>query len=170
MQLSLLTKRQKVLFEITIYSALFVLSFLFPICNYYYLAEDESMIVKPQYFNNIKIVYVFLAYFLMVVFAFFSASKILLRVINILAIVLVILVFLYIQLSFVWWGASPYHPDLAAGYWLSHLFLLLLVIRTFAWSGKFAEIGFHRKMKIPFGALSILMLALIVYWVLRVLF
>lgn len=157
MKFSLQTKRQKVLFEITIYSVLFVLSFLFPICNYYYLAADDSMmVVEPQYISDFVEAYLFPIYYLIILLAFLSANKSRSRRMNVFVILLMVLADLYIEFAFGWWGGGPFHPDFAAGFWLSQLFLALLIIRTFTWSGQLDEIRLNPKAGKVFATLSVL--------------
>jgi hypothetical protein len=149
-------KSKNTLIEFLIYSILFTLSLsLFPICNFYYLGDNETMLTKPQYFFDFGVSYVFPLFFLMVILAFLSLKKALVITINIIVIIFTLLTFLFIQLGFAWWGASPFHPDFQAGYWLSQLLILIVIIRTFTLIKRFPEFNLNRKTTIMFSILSI---------------
>lgn len=149
-------KSKNTLIEFLIYSILFTLSLsIFPICNFYYLGDNDTMLTKPQYFFDFGISYVFPLFLSMVILAFLSLKKALVITINIIVIILTLLTFLFIQLGFAWWGASPFHPDLQAGYWLSQLFILIIIIRTFTLIKSFPEFNFNRKATMMFSVLSI---------------
>lgn len=159
-------KSKNTLIEFLIYSALFTLSLsLFPICNFYYLGDNEMMLTKPQYFFDFGVSYVFPLFFSMVILAFLSLKKALVIIINIIVIIFTLLTFLFIQLGFAWWGASPFHPDFQAGYWLSQLLILIVVIRTFTLIKSFPEFNLNRKSTMIFSILSIsIPLLFISYW------
>lgn len=149
-------KRKAALIEISAYTVLFVISLLFPICTFYYLGKDDSMITKPQYIQDFGIAYLFPLFYAMVLCAFFSSRKGMVITINILVLVFAALLFLVVQLSFAWWGVSPFHPDLGTGYWLSHLVILLLIVRTFTWSGRLHEMRFSKSVRTTALVLSVL--------------
>lgn len=127
---------KSLLIELAVLSILFGLSFLFPMCTFYYLGEQESIIEKPQYANSFQIAGLFVPYFLMVLLALLSAKKVILRIVNILVLLSAALTYFLIILGFNWWGASPFHPDLNIGFLLINLFLLILIIRSYMWIGK----------------------------------
>jgi hypothetical protein len=60
----------------------------------------------------------------------------------------------YIILGFTWWGASPFHPDLQAGYWLSQLFLLVTVARTSFYRKQLDDISFRPRLRWTFTLLA----------------
>ena len=53
-----------------------------------------------------------------------TGTKAWIALITIIVIIFTLLTFLFIQLGFAWWGASPFHPDFQEGYWLSQLLFL----------------------------------------------
>jgi len=125
-------------------------------CNFYYLGEGDSMIMRPQYITEFRMAYLFPLYYLMVLIGFLTLRKGFLITINILVIILSILTLFIIQLGFAWWGVSPFHPDLSFGYWLSHLILLIVVIRTFTLTSKLKEIELNKKITLLFSYLTII--------------
>lgn len=166
----MINKKTKItLIEFLIYSILFILSLsLFPICNFYYLGDNEIMLTKPQYFFDFGISYVFPLFFTMVILAFFSLKKALVITVNIIVIIFTLLTFLFILMGFGWWGASPFHPDFQAGYWLSQLLILTVIIRTFTLIKCIAELNLNQKIKITFSILSISIPLLFILYILIV--
>jgi hypothetical protein len=145
-----------ILIEFLIYSVLFILSLcFFPICNFYYLGENDSMLTKPQYFFDFEIAYSFIVYFLIIITGFFSLKKWLIISINILVMIFMFLTFLFVKMLFGWWGASPFHPDFQLGYWLSQSLILVLIIRTFTLLDKISEINLNKKITLFFSFFSI---------------
>ena len=124
-------KTSIILIEFFAYTVLFILVFLFfPVCNFYYLGRHEEMITKPQYFIDFKPAYTFPLYLSLVLISFLSLKKKIIRRMNFLVLLLILLTYVFISMGFVWWGASPFHPDFQAGYWLSQLILLVVIIRS----------------------------------------
>jgi hypothetical protein len=149
-------KTKSILIELLVYTILFALSLsLFPICNYYYLADKEMMLTKPQYFSDFGISYVFPLFYAMVVLGFLSQKKGLIITVNIVVIIFTLLTFLSILMEFAWWGGSPFHPSFQAGYWLSHLILIVLILRTFRIIKRLNELNLNRKMTMTFSILAI---------------
>jgi hypothetical protein len=142
-------KTRNILLEFLIYSVLFGLSIgVFPICNFYYLGDNDEMLTEPQYLNDIAILYALPLFFILVMIGFLSLKRAVIIVLNTVVIVLTLLLFLFIQLSFAWWGASPFHPDLQAGYLLSHIFLFVLIIRTFILLGSLSQVKLSKTVQV----------------------
>lgn len=149
-------KTKSTLKELAVYSILFVVSLsLFPIYNEYYMDENEGMLTKPQYFFDFGISYIFPLNFAMVLIGFLSLKRALVITINILVIILTLLTFLFIQMGFAWWGASPFHPDFQAGYWLSQLLTFVLIFRTFKLVKHIPELNLTRMTTLIFKVLAI---------------
>lgn len=143
-----------ILIEFLIYSVLFILSLcFFPICNFYYLGENDSMLTKPQYFFDFEIAYSFIVYFLIIITGFFSLRKWLIFSLNILVMICMFLTFQFVEMLFAWWGASPFHPDFQLGFWLSQSLILVLIIRTFTLISKLPEINLNKKISLFFSIL-----------------
>lgn len=149
-------KTKSILLELLVYTILFALSLsLFPICNYYYLDDKEMILTKPQYFFDFPISYVFPLFYAMVLLGFLSLKRGLVITVNIVVIIFTLLTFLFILLGFAWWGGSPFHPSFQAGYWLSHLMLIVLILRTFRLIKKLNELNLNRKLTMTFSILAI---------------
>lgn len=150
-------KTKSTLIEFLIYSLLFGLSLsLFPICNYYYLGDNEMMLTKPQYFLDFSISYIFPLLYIVLIIGFLSLRKWLIITVNIFVALFTLLTFLVIQMEFAWWGASPFHPDFQVGYWFSQLLMIVLIIRTFTLIKNLSEFNLNRKMTLTFSILSAL--------------
>lgn len=128
------SKLQKLLIEFSIYAFLFCISlFIFPICNFYYLGENDSMITEPQYFNDFIIAYIYPIFFLLVISGFLTLNKRIIVIFNTIVVVLLVLIFLMIYgLMFgIGWGASPFHPEFQLGFLFCNLFVILVIARTY---------------------------------------
>lgn len=152
---------KKIKNEITIVLIIFSVSYIFPLCTYYYLGEgDKAIIEKPQYINDFKIGYVYIIYILMVMFAVFSAKKIVLNIINVLVLIFLTLTFILIELGFGWWGASPFHPTLAVGFYVINITIFYFISRSYSWVKTFISFPFKTKTPLVL-ALSITVLFII---------
>jgi hypothetical protein len=112
------------------------------------------MLTKPQYFIDFKVAYTFPIYLFLVLISFLSLKKRIIRRMNFLVLLLILLTYIFISMGFVWWGASPFHPDFQAGYWLSQLFLLVTVARTSFYMKQLDDISFHPKLRWTFTLLA----------------
>ncbi len=126
-------KLQKFIFEFATYTLLFCVSLIiFPICNEYYLGENESVITKPQYINHFFLAFLYPVLFTLVITGFLTLKKSVIKITNITIVVLLVLNFLYILILFgIGWGESPIHPDFQLGFWLCNIFVILAIVRTF---------------------------------------
>ncbi len=148
-------KTRLILIEFLAYSFLFALTFiLFPVCNFYYLGQHEEMITKPQYFIDFKPAYTFPLYLTLVLISFFSLKKRIIRRMNFLVLLLMLLTYVFISMGFVWWGASPFHPDFQTGYWLSQLVLLVVIIRSYTLINQLPDLQLNPMIIRVFSFLS----------------
>ncbi len=130
---------RRLFIELAIISVFFAISFLFPMCTFFYLGKGEEMIEKPQYAKTFQVVLVYFPYYLMVLFALLLKRKVILIIITILVAILTLTTIFLILLGFGWWGASPFHPKLSFGFLLINLLLLVLIVRSFMWIGKLSK-------------------------------
>jgi hypothetical protein len=158
--------KKSLLIELAVLSTLFGLSFLFPMCTFYYLGGDESVIEKPQYANSFQVSELFIVYFLMVLLALLSAKKVILHIVNIVVLLSAVLTYFLVILSFGWWGASPFHPDLNIGFSLINLFLLILIIRSYMWTGKLQNLNRSIATKI-LTVFSVVVPITFFFWVIK---
>lgn len=129
---------KKLKIEIVLVLILFAASYMFPFCTFYYLGENEAdKIAVPQYVTKFKFGYVYIAYFLMVLFAVFSAKKAVLKTINILVLILLLLSFLMTSMGFAFWGVSPYHPTFHIAFYLVNISSLYAIVRSYSWINTF---------------------------------
>lgn len=148
-------KTSIILIELFAYTLLFILSLtFFPMCNFYFLEKNEVMLTKPQYFFDFKIAFLFPLYQMLVLIGFFSLKKVVIFRMNYFVLLCMFLSYVYINLGFNWWGASPFHPDFQAGYWLSQLFLLMTITRTSFYMKQLDDISFHPKLRLIFTLLA----------------
>ena len=148
-------KTSILLIEFFAYTLLFILSLtFFPMCNFYYLEKNEAMLTKPQYFFDFKIAFLFPLYQMLVLIGFFSLKKVVIFRMNYFVLLCMFLSYVYINLGFNWWGASPFHPDFLAGFWLSQLFLLMTITRTSFYMKQLDDISFHPKLRLTFTLLA----------------
>jgi hypothetical protein len=148
-------KTSIILLELSTYTLLFILSLtFFPVCNFYFLEKNDAMLTKPQYFFDFKIAFLFPLYQILVLIGFFSLKKVVIFRMNYFVLLCMFLSYVYINLGFTWWGASPFHPDFQAGYWLSQLFLLVTVARTSFYMKQLDDISFHPKLRWTFTLLA----------------
>lgn len=124
--------------EIVLVLILFAASYMFPFCTFYYLGENEAdRIEVPQYITKFKFGYVYIVFFLMVLFAVFSAKKAVLKTINILVLILLSLSFLMTSMGFAFWGVSPYHPTFHIAFYLVNISSLYAIVRSYSWINTF---------------------------------
>lgn len=125
---------KRVKYEMIIVLLIFGASFLLPFCTFYYEGESDAHIIeKPQYISDFLFGYVYIAFMLLVIFALLSAVELVLIVISILVVIFLSLSYILIQLSFTWWGASPYHPSLGIGFVLVNVIIIYFIFRSFFW-------------------------------------
>jgi hypothetical protein len=148
-------KTSIILLELLAYTLLFILSLtFFPVCNFYYLGLHEEMITKPQYFIDFKVAYTFPLYLFLVLISFLSLKKRIIRRMNFLVLLLILFTYIFISMGFVWWGASPFHPDFQAGYWLSQLLLLVVIIRSYTLIKQLPDLKLNPRISRIFSFLS----------------
>jgi hypothetical protein len=112
------------------------------------------MLTKPQYFFDFKVAYTFPLYLLLVLSSFLSLKKRIIRRMNFLVLLLMLLTYIFISMGFVWWGASPFHPDFQAGYWLSQLLLLVVIIRSYTLINQLPDLQLNPMIIRVFSFLS----------------
>lgn len=148
-------KTSIILIEFFAYTLLFILVFVFfPVCHFYYLGRHEEMITKPQYFIDFKPAYTFPLYLSLVLISFLSLKRKIIRRMNFLVLLLMLLTYIFISMGFVWWGASPFHPDFQAGYWLSQLILLVVIIRSYTLINQLPDLQLNPMIIRVFSFLS----------------
>jgi hypothetical protein len=144
-----------ILIELLVYTLLFILALaLFPVCNFYVLAKNKEVLTKAQYLFDFKIAYVFPLCQLFVLIGFFSLKKVIIFRMNYFILLVMFLSYVFINLGFKLWNASPVEPNFQAGYWLSQLFLLTTITRTSSFMKHLNEIQFHPKLLLAFSLLA----------------
>ncbi len=139
-------KTISILLELGIYALVFFIAILFfPICNFYYLGEEERLITKPQYLNDYQIAYAFIVYFVLVFSGFLSLKKWLVTLMNSMIVVLTLITLSSIQIDFMWWGSSPIHPSFGMFFLLSQLCIIILIMRTFRHKKHLPDLNISKK-------------------------
>lgn len=118
-------------YELTALSVVFIITFFFPFCTFYYSGEDDMGIIEePQYLNDFIIGYGFILYYIMLLSAILSKRRSLVIIMNTIAVLLLLFTYFITALGFNWWGASPYHPKFNLGYLFVNLVVIYLIIRS----------------------------------------
>lgn len=139
-------KTKSILIELGIYSIVFFVSIiLFPISHFYSLRIADFFPAIHGYVTPLVITHVFSIYFLMVLFGFLSLKKGFIKTIN--SIVLVFVIVTFISVSIRLEEAFYLYPVMQISkYWISHIILFVLIIRTFILSNKLSEINLSKRI------------------------
>jgi hypothetical protein len=144
-------KTRKLLIELSIYSLLFALSFVLPVSISY---ANYSMREIPRYLPDSPIVYVSLLLFIVVILAIISKRKAIIHTVNIFAILLTLMLYLVMSLGHNWSGGH-YQPDFGYGYYLSQLFISVLIIRSYTLLDGINEYPFNPRLSLISGIVAI---------------
>lgn len=145
---------KRLIIEPTLLLIIFGISFLFPVCNFYFM-QVGSTVVVPQYLNEIPLMYGTFFILGILITALLSGNRMLLIAMSLIALGCLVLLYINLNTSFGNWATSPTKPTFDLGFWIAAGALVLFGIRSFSWRKLIEQHKWSQKTAYSFFGLSI---------------